>query len=68
MPPDLVYWVKRELKTFLKKKVHWLIHLPPFAWRSGQTSSVLGGAQFKATLPPKASASDLQCKTTDSNS
>lgn len=20
MPPDLVYWVKRELKTFFKKK------------------------------------------------
>lgn len=27
-----------------------MIHLTPFAWRSGQTSSMLGGAQFKATL------------------
>lgn len=51
---DLVYWVKRELKTFvLKKKFTGLIHLTPFAWRSGQTSSMLGGAQFKATLPTK---------------
>lgn len=27
-----------------------MIHLTPFAWTSGQTSSMLGGAQFKATL------------------
>lgn len=48
---DLVHWVKRELKTFfLKKSSLVLIHLTPFAWRSGQTSSMLGGAQFKATL------------------
>lgn len=47
---DLVHWVKRELKTFKKKSSLVLIHLTPFAWRSGQTSSMLGGAQFKATL------------------
>ena len=47
---DLVYWVKRELKTIKKKSSLVLIHLTPFAWRSGQTSSMLGGAQFKATL------------------
>lgn len=47
---DLVHWVKRELKTFFKKSSLVLIHLTPFAWRSGQTSSMLGGAQFNATL------------------
>jgi len=41
---DLVHWVKRELKTFKKKSSLVLIHLTPFAWRSGQTSSMLGGA------------------------
>lgn len=49
---DLVHWVKRELKTFFKKSSLVLIHLTPFAWRSGQTSSMLGGAQFNATLLP----------------
>lgn len=47
---DLVHWVKRELKTLKKKSSLVLIHLTPFAWRSGQTSSMVGGAQFKATL------------------
>lgn len=45
-----------------------MIHLTPFAWRSGQTSSMLGGAQFKATLlTVKAFASNLQCKMTDNS-
>lgn len=46
-----------------------MICLTPFACRSGQTSSMLGGAQFKATLlDQKALFSNIQCKMTDSNS
>lgn len=46
-----------------------MICLTPFACRSGQTSSMLGGAQFKATLlDQKALFSYIQCKMTDSNS
>lgn len=46
-----------------------MICLTPFACRSGQTSSMLGGAQFKATLlDQKAVFSNIQCKMTDSNS
>lgn len=64
MPPDRLQYtgLKREFKKKRKKKPQQqqqkkqqksllvLIHLTPFAWRSGQTSSMLGGAQFKATL------------------
>lgn len=59
--------VVNRLKGILKS--NFLICLTPFACRSGQTSSMLGGAQFKATLPDqKALFSDIQCKVTDSNS
>lgn len=51
------------------KRVQFLICLTPLACRSGQTSSMLGGAQFKATLlDRKALLSNIQCKMTDSNS
>lgn len=50
------------------KRVRFLICLTPFACRSGQTSSMLGGAQFKATLlNQKALVSNIQCKMTDSD-
>lgn len=63
---DLVDWIKRELKTLKKKSSLVLIHLTPFAWRSGQTSSMLGGAQFKSnTIDCEAFASNIQCRMTD---
>lgn len=50
------------------KRVQFLICLTPFACRSGQTSSMLGGAQFKATLlNQKALVSNIQCKMTDTD-
>lgn len=65
MPPDSGgSQAKRDFK-----KSNFLICLTPFACRSGQTSSMLGGAQFKATLlDQKALFSNIQCKMTDSNS
>lgn len=63
---DLVHWIKRELKTLKKKSSLVLIHLTPFAWRSGRTSSMLGGAQCKATLvtvrhSPAGYSAERQC-------
>ena len=48
---NLATLIMEQGSAALKKKSSLvLIHLTPFAWRSGQTSSMLGGAQFKATL------------------
>lgn len=60
-PRCLLTVVVNRLKGILKS--NFLICLTPFACRSGQTSSMLGGAQFKATLlDQKALFSNIQCK------
>lgn len=66
-PRCLLTVAVNRLKGILKSNI--LVCLTPFACRSGQTSSMLGGAQFKATLfDQKALFSNIQCKMTDSNS
>lgn len=61
---DLVYWVKRELKT-IKKKVHWFwfisLLLPG---DQAKHQACWEGHNVKQHYPPKASASNLQCKVT----
>lgn len=66
---DLVHWVKRELKTSFKKKVHWfwfiLLLLPG---DQAKHQACWEGHNLKQHYPPKAPASNLQCTMTDSNS